>query len=46
MRLRSLNPMCVTNTSLRTAMLEGKQLTVEYTLAYDPCLHVKLQISM
>jgi len=45
MRLRSLNPMCVTNTSL-TAMLEGKHLTVEYTLAHDPCLHVKLQISM
>lgn len=38
--------MCVTNTSLRTAMLEGKHLTVEYTLAHDPCLHVKLQISM
>jgi hypothetical protein len=38
--------LCVTNTSLRSAMLECKHLTVQYHVDARSLLHVKLQISM
>ena len=41
-----LPKLCVTNTSLRCAMLECKHLTVEYHIDARSLPHIKLQIFM